>query len=260
MKIIPVPIRSDNYMYLLAEDGSSTGSKPKAFIIDPADPDALGKFQKVDNNVEIVGILTTHHHEDHAGGNSIIAKALPSIAIYGGQPANGPPQVEAVNKVVKDRDTIKLGDAITITCLATPCHTQDSICYYVTEGDQKAVFTGDTLFQGGCGRFFEGTPEEMDTSLSYLGTLPDETIVYNGHEYTKGNLKFAKTVDPSNDALSRLQQLCDSNEITTGKSTIGDEKEWNVFMRLDSEPVLKATGETEKAKVMGKLREMKNAM
>lgn len=76
MRIIPVPIRSDNYMYLLAEDSSSAGSKPQAFVIDPADPNALDKFQKVEPNVEIVGVLTTHHHEDHAGGNSIIVRVL----------------------------------------------------------------------------------------------------------------------------------------------------------------------------------------
>src|SRR5450432_4172881 len=97
--------------------------------------------------------------------------------------------------------------------------------------------TSDTLFQGGCGRFFEGTPAEMHASLSYLGTLPDDTVVYNGHEYTRGNLKFAQTVDPSNSALSQLQQLCDSNEITAGRSTMGEEKAWNVFMRLDSQPL-----------------------
>jgi len=122
----------------------------------------------------------------------------------------------------------------------------------------------------------------MCASLSYLAALPDDTIVYNGHEYTRGNLKFAQTIDPSNSALSRLQQLCDSNEITAGKSTMGEEKAWNVFMRLGSEPVQyvvflpsatfmrsilcalradrKATGKTDKVEVMGKLREMKNAM
>jgi hydroxyacylglutathione hydrolase len=77
----------------------------------------------------------------------------------------------------------------------------------------------------------------MHTSLSYLGTLPDETVVYTGHEYTRGNLKFAKIVDPSNGALSQLEELCDSNEITAGKSTLRDEREWNIFMRLDSESV-----------------------
>ncbi|KAG8837988.1 Cytoplasmic glyoxalase II [Serendipita sp. 411] len=269
MKIVSIPIRSDNYMYVLMEERTGTGdikaNNVKALLVDPADPKALEKVSTVleeegAGSVDIVGVLTTHHHEDHAGGNDIVVKAIPSASIYGGKPKDGPPRVRAVTNLVADGDEISLGDSIKIKCLATPCHTQDSICYYVTDGDQKAVFAGDTLFQGGCGRFFEGTPEEMHSSLSYLGQLPDETIVYNGHEYTRGNLKFAKTVEPMNDALSRLEQLCDSNEITTGKSTIGDEKQWNVFMRLDIPAIRQATGGTDAAAVMGKLRELKNAM
>lgn len=101
-----------------------------------------------------------------------------------------------------------------------------------------AVFTGDTLFLGGCGRFFEGSAGEMHSALSYLGTLPNETIVYNGHEYTASNLAFGKHIEPNAPGIVRLQQLVDNNDVTTGKSTIGDEKEWNVFMRLNSPEVL----------------------
>ena len=99
------------------------------------------------------------------------------------------------------------------------------------------VFTGDTLFQAGCGRFFEGTGEEMHKALSYLGTLPDETIVYNGHEYTAASLSFGKHVDSNNAGLKRLQSILNENPSTTGRSTIGDEKEWNVFMRLHTDVV-----------------------
>lgn len=125
--------------------------------------------------------------------------------------------------------------------MSTPCHTQDSICYYVTDTINKnqagRVFTGDTLFIGGCGRFFEGTGDEMNRALSYLGTLPDNTVVQNGHEYTAGNLAFGQAIDPENEALQRLADLVKKNKITTGLTTIGDEKEWNVFMRLDSKAV-----------------------
>jgi hydroxyacylglutathione hydrolase len=99
------------------------------------------------------------------------------------------------------------------------------------------VFTGDTLFVAGCGRFFEGTGDEMNHALSYLGTLPNDTVVYNGHEYTAGNLAFAKSIDRDNKALDRLADLVNHNTITTGLTTIGDEKEWNLFMRLGSEAV-----------------------
>lgn len=99
------------------------------------------------------------------------------------------------------------------------------------------VFTGDTLFVAGCGRFFEGTAAEMDTALTYLATLPNNTVVHNGHEYTSGNLAFAKAVDPENKAIARLEDIVNQNKVTTGLTTIGDEKEWNVFMRLGSDSV-----------------------
>jgi len=100
----------------------------------------------------------------------------------------------------------------------------------------------------------------MHSSLSYLAKLPNDTVVYNGHEYTAGNLKFAETIEPNNTALPRLQALLDADKIATGKSTIGDEKDWNVFMRLDSSAVKEATGQSEPAEVMRVLRERKNAM
>jgi hydroxyacylglutathione hydrolase len=161
-----------------------------------------------------------------------------------------------LTKLVKDKDEFTLGEntliryllfgsELTCTdlnyrCLATPCHTQDSICYYATDINKSqpgVVFTGDTLFIAGCGRFFEGSAEEMDKALTYLGTLPDNTIVHNGHEYTAGNFAFAKSIDPENNALQRLADLVKQNSFTTGLTTIKDEKEWNVFMRLASDAV-----------------------
>ena len=131
-----------------------------------------------------------------------------------------------------------------LRCLATPCHTQDSICYHVTDvadgKDPGGVFTGDTLFIAGSGRFFEGVGSEMVAALDYLGSLPNETIVYNGHEYTAGSLAFGKHIDPPNPGLERLAEITQKNKVTTGLTTIGDEKEWNVFMRLDSEAVMLA--------------------
>lgn len=126
-------------------------------------------------------------------------------------------------------------------CLATPCHTQDSICYYVTDPTDMShpggLFTGDTLFIGGCGRFFEGTADEMIHALKYLGSLPDKTIVYNGHEYTASNLAFGRFIEPNSSGIARLSEIVKNNDITTGKTTVGEEKEWNVFMRLNAPAV-----------------------
>ncbi|KAJ9127172.1 hypothetical protein QFC24_001409 [Naganishia onofrii] len=119
-------------------------------------------------------------------------------------------------------------------------------------------FAGGNI-KGGCGRFFEGTAAEMRAALTYLSKLPQDTVVYNGHEYTSGSAKFGQSVEPDNKDISRLLDLeKNSDGCTTGKSTIADELKWNVFMRLEQPAIQKATGETDPVKVMGKLREMKN--
>merc|ERR1711894_643164 len=136
----------------------------------------------------------------------------------------------------------------------TPCHTSGHICYYVTsKGDSendKAVFTGDTLFIGGCGRFFEGSPEQMNTALNeILGSLPDDTNVYCGHEYTTANLKFGLHVEPENDdiirSLKQAQELrTKSPPVPTVPSTIGKEKLINPFMRVGQKTVRDHSGNT----------------
>ncbi|KAA1474881.1 Metallo-hydrolase/oxidoreductase [Dentipellis sp. KUC8613] len=254
MKVFPVPVREDNYAYLLIDDATS-----EAAAVDPYDVPKV-KAAADQLGVKIVAAITTHHHFDHSGGNKDFAATYPGAPIYGGSQ-----QIPALTNQVKDRSEFTVGKDIHVKCLATPCHTQDSICYHVTDkaapSQAGGVFTGDTLFIAGCGRFFEGTGEEMDAALSYLGTLPNDTLVYNGHEYTASNLKFALSVDPSNAGLARLSKIVAENKVTTGLSTIGDEKEWNPFARLTSPPVLQATGtnpEVPKAAIMDKLRELKN--
>ena len=191
------------------------------------------------------------------------ARLFPSVPIYGGSH-----QSPALTQLAKGGDQFSIGKTLNVEsifslslslfplanrnptqpnpwvltrCLATPCHTQDSICYYVTDPSKSAgggaVFTGDTLFIAGCGVFFEGTGAEMHAAFQRLSALPDTTVTYVGHEYTAGNLRFALSVDPGNPALARLRELVTTQPVTVGRTTIGDEKEWNVFWRLSSEPV-----------------------
>lgn len=250
MKVVPVLVSADNYAYLLIDEPSG-----KAAVVDILD---VEKVQAVADKegVSIVAGITTHHHQDHSGGNKTLVSTYPSIPVYGGF------DVPAKTDLVEDGGEFTVGDNIHVRCLATPCHTKDSICFHVTDTSNKSqfggVFTGDTLFLGGCGRFFEGTAEQMHASLSKLATLPDDTVVYNGHEYTAGNVAFAKTIEPDNPAIGRLFKLAQENKVTTGLSTIGDEKEWNVFMRLDNDAIKRATGAEEPGAVMNKLRELKN--
>lgn len=285
MKIIPIRALQDNYMYLLINNATN-----QAAAVDPVNASAMAAAVH-ENQVDLKAILTTHHHYDHAHGNADMLSMFPDITIYGGDS-----RIESLNKSISHGDKIKLG-TLNIECLSTPCHTKGHICYYVTadpnssiESDEReptsattsagndnvsnskspsqptgpssAVFTGDTLFIAGCGRFFEGTPEQMNQNLNVtLAGLPDSTKVYCGHEYTVANLKFALTVEPSNvdikTKLSWAQNKVAKREPTI-PSTIGEEKKINPFMRLKKSAVQKYTGETDELEVMAVLRHRKN--
>jgi len=240
----------DNYSYLVIDDKTKD-----AMIIDPAHaPEVLPilKERIASGAINFKGIINTHHHWDHSGGNTAILNE------YNGLPVLGGASCEAVTKTPSHEETFKIGERVTVKAIHTPCHTQDSICYFFQDGVDKAVFTGDTLFIGGCGRFFEGTAEEMHKALNEtLAALPEDTRVYPGHEYTKSNVKFGLSVLDTV-PLQKLATFCQENVQTQGKFTIGDEKNHNVFMRVDDAAVQQATGETHPVKVMAKLREMKN--
>lgn len=255
MQILAIPCswgESNNYAYLLIDDPTQ-----HAWLIDSAFPDDVTSYiADKKPKFELKAIVNTHHHWDHAGGNPTFHKKYPDLPIIGGINS------ELVTYTPSHQEVIDLGDNISITALHTPCHTKDSICYYAkdTKTGERAVFTGDTLFISGCGRFFEGTAKEMDAALNgILGKLPPETKVYPGHEYTKSNVRFSKTVI-QNDAMSKLIDFVLKNEHTTGQFTIGDELEFNPFMRLNDSQVIAATGESDPVTVMARLREMKNNM
>ncbi|KAI0273803.1 Metallo-hydrolase/oxidoreductase [Gloeopeniophorella convolvens] len=254
MRVVPVPVRHDNYAYLLIDDAAG-----KAVAVDPHTPSKL-KAAAEQLGVQVVAGLTTHHHHDHSGGNEEFAQLYPGVPIYGGSN-----QSPALTHVVKDNDELTLASTLKVQCIATPCHTQDSICYYVTDTTDTAapgaVFTGDTLFIAGCGNFFEGTGAQMHAAFARLRALPDATVTYVGHEYTANNLKFALSVDPASAGLARLREVVAADAVTVGRTTVGDEKEWNVFWRLATEPVWAATKtgpDTPQSEVMDKLRTLKN--
>lgn len=241
----------NNYAYLV------TDSKTKeSVIIDPANPPEVLpvlKKQTDSGDIKLISIINTHHHRDHAGGNADLLKQYP-LPIIGGR------DCDKVSETPAHNSTFKIGEGIKVTALHTPCHTQDSICYYMEDGNDRAVFTGDTLFIGGCGRFFEGNAKEMHKALNeVLAALPDDTKVYPGHEYTKTNVKFGVTISQDT-AMKNLESFANNNKETQGRFTIGDEKKHNVFMRVDDPEIQKKVGETDPIGVMTKLRELKNSM
>lgn len=274
MKILPIRALQDNYMYLLVDEPTRL-----AAAVDPVNASAIASAVH-DYGVELKYILTTHHHYDHAHGNADLQSMFPEIVVLGGES-----RVQAISKQVTHNEIIRLG-TLNIECLSTPCHTKGHICYYVTcdldsaeksssgggassggssSGplvSERAVFTGDTLFIAGCGRFFEGNSEQMDQNLNViLGGLPSDTKVYCGHEYTVANLKFALTVEPQNiDIKNKLNWALSkvAKREPTVPSTIGEEKKINPFMRIRKTQVRRFTNETDDFEVMTELRRRKN--
>ncbi|OAA60433.1 Beta-lactamase-like protein [Niveomyces insectorum RCEF 264] len=295
MQIQSIPMwvgSSNNYAYLVVDDKSKD-----AVIIDPAHPEeVVPVLQKAiqAGQINLTAIVNTHHHWDHAGGNEKVVGSV-SIHLVTSYTVHGPPltmqrtllnrpdlpviggrKCAGVTRTPPHGEGFQLGQAVAVTGLHTPCHTQDSICWFVQDGADRVVFTGDTLFHGGCGKFFEGSAAEMHKALNVtLAGLPDDTRVFPGHEYTKSNVKFALSVLPS-EPVKKLQEFAATHAETQGRFTIGDEKvgfllnggmnpissltiqQHNVFMRVTDPAIQKATGETEPVAVMAKLRELKN--
>lgn len=252
MHIVPIPMRwgrGDNYAYVVIDDASK-----QATIIDPAQPEeVMPRLRELEKQgVKLVSITNTHHHYDHSDGNEELQKTY-GLPIVAGKDS------PLVTNTPKDREVYKIGQNIEVTAIHTPCHTQDSICYYARDlkTEEKAVFTGDTLFNAGCGRFFEGTAEEMYKALGSLAKLPRETKVYSGHEYTKSNAKFADSVLKTK-AVRDLIDYCASHEHTTGKYTIGDELAHNPFMLVNDAKLQQSLAVSDAVSAMAKLRELKN--
>ncbi|KAH2310634.1 hypothetical protein KXV47_005030 [Aspergillus fumigatus] len=244
--------KGNNYAYLVTDEPTK-----ESVIIDPANPPEVAPeldAQIKAGKIKLSAIVNTHHHWDHAGGNNEMLKHFGKLPVIGGR------NCQSVTQTPAHGETFKIGERISVKALHTPCHTQDSICYYMQDGDEKVVFTGDTLFIAGCGRFFEGNAQEMHKALNEtLASLPDDTRVYPGHEYTRSNVKFCLTVSQS-EPIKKLEAYANQHQQTQGKFTIGDEKLHNVFMRVNDPEIQKKTGKTDPVEVMAALREMKNAI
>lgn len=257
MRIVTIPLNSDNYGYLIIDEET----KDCAIVDVSNQPEQVANVIENEGPLNLSTILTTHKHWDHAHGNGIMKEKFPEIKIYG----SSIDKVEACTDIVEDGDEFTLGPNIKIKCLHTPGHTMGHICYYVShEGlSQSAVFTGDTLFVGGVGKFVEGSGKDMFPSLyDKLGSLPTDTLVYCGHEYTLSNYKFCLSIEPENTDLfsenERAKALRADNKPTV-PSTIGRELQTNVFMRVNQPTIQKVFhGLSEPAAILDAVRDAKN--
>ena len=223
MKIVQIPLLRDNYAYLLICDKTK-----QAAVVDPSEAEPVLRRIETEQ-VSLRAILNTHHHRDHTGGNEgILAKH--KVEVYGHKSDQS--RITGLTHGVDEGDEVSIGD-VNGKVFYIPGHTTGHIAFLFDNN----LFCGDTLFTAGCGRLFEGTPEQMHASLKKLMALPDNTKIYCGHEYTESNLRFAMSVESKNPKLAsrfeRVQGLR-SRGTPTVPSTMEEEKQTNPFLRWDS--------------------------
>ncbi len=253
-EITPIPAFKDNYIWLLTRGGD-------AFVVDPGDA-APVLAVLASARLRLSGILITHHHADHQGGVAeLVERYRPQVFA----PANE--SITGCNRPLSGGETLDvLGEAVRV--MAVPGHTRGHLAYAAP----GVLFCGDTLFGAGCGRLFEGSPEEMTASLAAISDLPDETQVYCAHEYTAMNLPFALAVEPENEALlARLANVSARRAagLATVPLTLGEEKATNPFLRCDQpavvaaartrEPALASAVNLEKSQIFAVIRAWRNA-
>ena len=224
VNVVAVPALNDNYIWMLRDP--ATGD---VAVVDPGqDRPALDAASE--RGWRIGQILTTHWHPDHTGGNSAIQAAT-------GATVTGPAEAERlspVDRIVAEGDQVMVGELEAVVW-DIPAHTAGHIAFYFRQA--KMIFVGDTLFAMGCGRLFEGDAEQMFANMRRFAALPDDVMVYCGHEYTLANARFAAHVEPGNAAvgkrLAKVAEMRERGEVTL-PTTIAEERATNPFLRVGS--------------------------
>ncbi|WJG10649.1 hydroxyacylglutathione hydrolase [Aliiglaciecola sp. LCG003] len=224
-QVSPIPAFTDNYIWCLHDTHN-------CWVVDPGDAEPVIAFCNA-NGLILKGILITHHHWDHTGGIEQLTQVYPDIGVLGPDYGN----ISGLTQRVKQGDEVELaGLDMTFQVIEVPGHTLDHVAYY----GNGLVFCGDTMFSAGCGRLFEGTPQQMLHSLKKIMQLPEQTVVYCTHEYTMANLKFALQVEPNNQQLVEYAQWakkCRSQGKPTLPTTIKQQIAINPFLRAQQDEI-----------------------
>lgn len=228
IRIDALPAFNDNYIWLLQDE-----SNQRCAVVDPGDAAPVRAWLAAHPGWQLSDILITHHHNDHVGGVAELKEAT-GARVFG--PASE--KIPARDEALSGEERIEvLG--LNLQVIAVPGHTLGHLAYY--QADQHLLFCGDTLFAAGCGRLFEGTPQQMYQSLSRLAALPEQTLVYCTHEYTLSNLRFAQAVEPNNAQIAtRLAEVTrwrENGQISL-PSNIALELATNPFLRTDDADVI----------------------
>jgi hydroxyacylglutathione hydrolase len=226
MRVVPIPAFEDNYIWAIHDDAHCV-------LVDPGDAEPVFEWL-TQTRLRPVAVLVTHHHSDHVGGIASLQASFNGLSVYG--PESEP--IHGLTHRLGHSDIVNLSAlGINLEVIGVPGHTRGHIAYY----GAGMLFCGDTLFSCGCGRLFEGTPEEMFGSLNQLASLPADTRVYCAHEYTLANIRFALAVEPDNADLvawrieaQRLRQA----RLPTLPTTLAHELRTNPFLRCDHAPVI----------------------
>lgn len=252
LQIELIPALKDNYIYLLTDREQKI-----AAVVDPGEAAPVIKALER-RRLPLDAVFCTHHHYDHTDGAGEL------VARYGARliaPASETERISGITDPVKEGDIVTFGPH-QAQVIETPGHTTGHVVFWFEE--DKIVFTGDTLFGLGCGRLFEGAPAEMSASLKRLSALPPATSVYCGHEYTQSNARFARAIEPDNEALKRRSDIIDqirAENMPTLPSTIGLELETNPMLRHDQPELKTAIGmkDASDADVLAELRKRKES-
>ena len=249
MQIHTIPVLKDNYTYLIVDEVTS-----KAVVVDPAEAaPVLDLVSHLD--VQLTHIMLTHHHWDHVGGVPALLAHSPELYVMAGR--EEAPRIAGVTDVVIDGDIVRIGFLEGRT-MCVPCHTRGHVAFVF----EDALFCGDTLFIGGCGRFFEGDAGQMHEALNVrFASLAPDTRVFCAHEYTVSNLTFALHVEPENVAAQAKMAWATERRSTaqpTVPSTLAQERTYNPFMRVDEPAVQRFSGSDDAVEVMRVLRQAKD--